>query len=250
MSKVFKWIVNIIFIIVIALLVAYLALRTTDKIEIYRVKTGSMEEKIHVGDYILIYRKENYNVGEVVTYTSNDGFITHRIIKKENGKIITKGDANNAEDREIYESTIVGKVIISGGILNYIINYKYIIVCALLSLYLFSCYFGDGKKEEIETSKNEENNENEENQNNDETTEEIKEKVDKEEKDKEIIEEEKKEVEKEKDTETEKTEIKEDIENKEEQEEKIVEETKEEIEEKKDSETEETVLKKKTKKNK
>lgn len=149
MSKIFKWFVNILFIIVIALLLAYLALRTTDKIEIYRVKTGSMEEKIHVGDYILIYRKKSYNVGDVVTYTSNDGFITHRIIKKEGGKIITKGDANNAEDKEIVESTIVGKVIIVGGILNIIITYKYVIVCVLLSLYLFSCYFEGRKKEEF-----------------------------------------------------------------------------------------------------
>ena len=149
MSKIFKWFVNILFIIVIALLLAYLVLRTTDKIEIYRVKTGSMEEKIHVGDYILIYRKNSYNVGDVVTYTSNDGFITHRIIKKEGGKIITKGDANNAEDKEIVESTIVGKVIIVGGILNIIITYKYVIVCVLLSLYLFSCYFDERKKEEF-----------------------------------------------------------------------------------------------------
>ena len=249
MSKVFKWIVNIIFIIVIALLVAYLLLRTTDKIEIYRVKTGSMEEKIHVGDYILIYRKENYEVGDVVTYTSNDGFITQKKIKKENGKIITKGDANNAEDREIFASTIVGKVIISGGILNYVINYKYIIVCVLLSLYLFSCYFGDGKeKEEPEIGTSDEKNVdeeivddkeesiiNEENENNNETIEELKE-VDKKEKNNEIIEEEKKDLETE-----------EDIKNKEV--EKNTEEKKE-IEEEKHIETKEIVLKKKTKKNK
>ena len=238
MSKIFKWFVNIIFVIVIVLLVAYLALRTTDKIEIYRVKTGSMEEKIHVGDYILIYRKENYNVGEVVTYTSNDGFITHRIIKKENGKIITKGDANNAEDREIYASTIVGKVIISGGILNYIINYKYIIVCVLLSLYLFSCYFGDGKaKEEPEIGTSDEKNvdeeivddkdesvDNEENQSKNEKVEETKE--------------------------VKENEIKEDIKNKEEHNEENTEEVKKEVEVEKNTETKEIVLKKKTKKNK
>ena len=146
MIKIYKFIVNVIFVIVIALLLTYFLLRTTDTIEIYKVKTGSMEEKIHVGDYILIYRKDSYNVGEIVTYTINDGFITHRIIRKENGKVITKGDANNAEDKEILESTIVGKVIISGGVLNNIINYKYVFVCFLLSLYLFSCYFNSREK--------------------------------------------------------------------------------------------------------
>ena len=152
MAKIFKLIINIIFIIIIALLLTYLLLRTTDKIEIYRVKTGSMEEKIHVGDYIMIYQKSNYNVGEIVTYTSNDGFITHRIIKKEGNKIITKGDANNTEDREILASTIVGKTILIGGILNIVINYKYVIVCVLISLYLFSCYF---KKKEKDKNKKE-----------------------------------------------------------------------------------------------
>ena len=121
-----------------------------------------MEEKIHVGDYILIYRKSNYNVGDVVTYTSNDGFITHRIVRKDGNKITTKGDANNSEDNEIVESNIVGKVIISGGILNILINYKYIIVCLLLSLYLFSCYFSKDDKKKSEKELNDEINETEE----------------------------------------------------------------------------------------
>ena len=155
MAKLFKIFVNIILIIVIVLLLGYLVLRVTDKIEIYNVKTGSMEEKIHAGDYILIFRKNNYNVGDVVTYTSSDGFITHRIIKKEGSKIVTKGDANNTEDNEIIESSIVGKVVISGGILNIVIEYKYIIVCLLLSLYLFSCYIGGNDKEEFQLDKEE-----------------------------------------------------------------------------------------------
>ena len=156
MIKIYKLFVNIIFITIIALLVVYLVFRVTDKVEIYRVKTGSMEEKIHVGDYIMIYRKDNYNVGEIVTYVSNDGFITHRIIRKEGNKVITKGDANNTEDREIIASTIVGEAILIGGILNFVINYKYVIVCVLISLYLFSCYFGDvrDQKEKEENIEN------------------------------------------------------------------------------------------------
>jgi len=162
MVKILKAILNVFYAIIIILLIGYFALRVTDKVEIYVVKTGSMEEKIHVGDYILIYRKSNYNVGDVVTYTSNDGFITHRIVRKDGNKITTKGDANNSEDNEIVESNIVGKVIISGGILNILINYKYIIVCLLLSLYLFSCYFSKDDKEKNEIDSNDEVNETEE----------------------------------------------------------------------------------------
>ena len=162
MIKILKTMLNIFYVIIIILLIGYFALRVTDKVEIYVVKTGSMEEKIHIGDYILIFRKNSYNVGDVVTYTSNDGFITHRIVKKDGSKITTKGDANNAEDNEIVESNIVGKVIMSGGILNIIINYKYIIICLLLSLYLFSCYFGKDDKKKSEKELNDEINETEE----------------------------------------------------------------------------------------
>ena len=147
MAKVFKWIMNLILVIIIVLLATYLFFRLTNRVEIYKVKTGSMEAKIHVGDYILIYRKTTYDIGDVVTYTSNNGFITHRIIKKEGNKVVTKGDANNTPDETINESIIVGKVIISGGILNFVIDYKFAIAGVVLSLYLFSCYFASSKDE-------------------------------------------------------------------------------------------------------
>ena len=156
MAKVFNWFVNFVFIVIIVVLLGYFALRITNKIEIYNVKTGSMEDKIHAGDYILIYRKSNYNIGDVITFRKEEGFITHRIIKKNGSTIITKGDANNTEDDEIDDSVIEGKVVLSGGVLNVIINYKYAIVGILLSLYLFSCYFGDGKDDR---KSNEDNNE-------------------------------------------------------------------------------------------
>ena len=67
--------------------------------------------------------------------------------------VITKGDANNAPDEEISISTIEGKVIYNGGILNFLIDYKFGIISLFLALYLFSCYYGSGdktKKEEID----------------------------------------------------------------------------------------------------
>lgn len=147
MARLFKIFANTIFILIIIVLSGYIVLRITNRVEIYNVKTGSMEEKIHVGDYILILRKKHYNVGDVVTYTSNNGFITHRIISIDGNTVITKGDANNTEDDKISASTILGKVILSGSILNVIINYKYVLAGFFLSLYFFSCYF-DSRKEE------------------------------------------------------------------------------------------------------
>ena len=83
MSKIFKIFFDIVFIILILILCVYFALRLFGIAEIYEVKTGSMEDGIHAGDYILILKKNNYKVGDVVTYTKDDYYVTHRIIKKD-----------------------------------------------------------------------------------------------------------------------------------------------------------------------
>lgn len=159
MIRVLKKIFDIIFVLIIVILCAYFILRYTNQVMIYRVKTGSMEDNIHTGDYILIIRKDEYQVGDVITFSKNDGFITHRIIKKDGDNVITKGDANNVEDGIIDKKTIIGKVIIAGGIINIIIMYKYALIGFLLSLYLLSCYFDkndENKKSEqiLEENKN------------------------------------------------------------------------------------------------
>ena len=111
MAKITKIISNIIFAISIILLSAYFILRFMGIAEIYKVKTGSMEDGIHAGDYILIYKKDKYDIGDVVTYKKDNYHVTHRIIKKNGKNVITKGDANNIEDDEINVKSIVGKVI-------------------------------------------------------------------------------------------------------------------------------------------
>ena len=147
MRNILKIVNNALFIIIIIILAGYFALRMLNKIEIYGVTTGSMENNIHAGDYILIIRKNDYNIGDIVTYKKSDYFITHRIVKKDNNIFVTKGDANNLEDDAINISDIEGKVIMSGGILNIIINYKFAIAAIWLSLYLISCYFDKEKKD-------------------------------------------------------------------------------------------------------
>ena len=141
MSKIFKIAFDIIFIFLIIILCLYFILRILGIVKIYEVKTGSMEDGIHVGDYILIVKRNNYKVGDIVTYTKEDYYVTHRIVEKNGNKVITKGDANNIVDEEITASDIVGKVIYHGGILNFFIEFKYIIAGGLLCLYLLSIFF-------------------------------------------------------------------------------------------------------------
>ena len=142
MRIVIKRIIDILFVIAIIALISYFALRSMGIVEIYQVETGSMEHGIHVGDYVLIFSNNKYDVGDIVTYRKEDYFITHRIIKSVDGdRVITKGDANNDADDEISMSDIVGKVIFIGGLLNFVIDYKYGIVGCLLGIYLLTCYF-------------------------------------------------------------------------------------------------------------
>lgn len=146
MNKIIKIIIDVILILSIVVLIIYFALRITGRIKIYNVETGSMEDKIHAGDYILLCRRDNYKVGDVITYTVDEYFVTHRIIKIENDMITTKGDANNIEDDGITKDQIVGKMIYCGGILNIIINFKFAIIAFLIGLYLLSCYITEEKK--------------------------------------------------------------------------------------------------------
>jgi len=158
MIKILKKILDILFIIVIVLLASYFILRSRGIIQIYEVETGSMEDGIHPGDYVLICKKDSYKIGDVVTYTKDNYYVTHRIIKEDNNGVITKGDANNTEDEEISRDSIVGKVILIGGILNIIIDYKYAIVSFLLGIYLLSSYFD--RKDSDEQNEQEEQKEN------------------------------------------------------------------------------------------
>lgn len=83
------------------------------------VISGSMEPTLHVGDLIIIDTNwKNYEKGDIITFRDvNEAFVTHRINKISNGKMITQGDANESEDEEMSTSSIVGKCVsrVPGG---------------------------------------------------------------------------------------------------------------------------------------
>ncbi len=140
MNKIIKRIIDVIFIAIIILLLCYFILKVFGIVNVFKVQTGSMEDGIHVGDYILSVKNDNYEVGDVVTYKYDGFYVTHRIVSIEDEKVITKGDANNIVDDEIIVNDIVGKVVYSGGILNIIFMYKYFLIAVMLTIYLFSCF--------------------------------------------------------------------------------------------------------------
>lgn len=74
------------------------------------VMTGSMEPTLPVDAMIFVTESKSYRVGDIVVIQDGYNLVVHRLIRFEDGKAITKGDANNAEDPPIELSAIKGKV--------------------------------------------------------------------------------------------------------------------------------------------
>lgn len=83
--------------------------------EVYEVVSGSMEPEIPVGSVLYVKAVDPAEIAEdeVIAYQDVDGVVAHRVVHNRTslGEMVTKGDANNVEDRAPipYES-IVGRV--------------------------------------------------------------------------------------------------------------------------------------------
>lgn len=81
------------------------------------IATGSMEKEIYAGDVVIIQKctPKDVNVGDIIEYQMEGYTVIHRILEKKqkNGEFyfITKGDNNNAPDKEVREEQLIGKVI-------------------------------------------------------------------------------------------------------------------------------------------
>lgn len=78
---------------------------------VVNIVSGSMEPTFTVNDLLIIKEQDNYNVGDIITFTEGKALITHRIVEIESDRIITKGDNNNTEDSAITPDKIQGKAI-------------------------------------------------------------------------------------------------------------------------------------------
>lgn len=86
------------------------------------VLSGSMEPEISVGDLLIISRQDAYQVGDIVVYQSGRIAVTHRIVSISGDEVITRGDANNAEDEPITLERIKGKVVMIIPCVGYLVN--------------------------------------------------------------------------------------------------------------------------------
>lgn len=119
------------FLALIAILLIISVFPITGNFKALTVLSGSMEPAIHTGSIVAVKPVSDYNINDVIAFSSYDKTqtpITHRIydIRIQGGKpvYITKGDANNSPDtKEITENDILGRVIFSIPYLGYVIDF-------------------------------------------------------------------------------------------------------------------------------
>lgn len=123
--------------------------------DIYTVVTGSMEPAIPVGSLIYVREEAPAELmeGEVVAYRSDTDagiIITHRVVKNQvvSGQLITKGDANEAEDiSPVSYAQVIGKVTLTipvlGGIFAAMVTfYGKIVIVSVVLLAAILLYIG------------------------------------------------------------------------------------------------------------
>lgn len=97
-------------------------------VSMYRLISGSMAPKYKTGDYVLVRDTDptTLAVGEIIAFVSDapdtvGEVIVHRIVEiKDDGEIITRGDANPIDDKTATDaSRVIGRVVMKISILRY-----------------------------------------------------------------------------------------------------------------------------------
>ena len=118
------------------------------------VLSGSMEPVLSKGDLIIVQEKESYKVGDVVVFQSGKSLIVHRIIKIDDKKVITQGDANNVADPEFDTQFIKGKEVFRipyiGVLVDIIKTPTGTIVILILAFWMVEYSFRKQKNEDSE----------------------------------------------------------------------------------------------------
>lgn len=127
MKKFIKIVTDILLVIVLVI-AAVLYIPRLMGLKTYKVLSGSMEPKYHVGSVVYVEKSsiDDIEVGDVITFYINDNtVVTHRVIDKDNDteSFHTKGDANETEDGgSVAYDKVVGKVVLNVPYLGYILR--------------------------------------------------------------------------------------------------------------------------------
>jgi len=149
--------IAIVFVVISSVFVFLSKEDTNSKYKIFTVQSGSMEPEIKTGSIIVIREEEEYLKNDIVTIRVPNGegeTYTHRISEVTNeGKLITKGDANDSADPEtISQEDIIGKLLFKIPLLGYLgaflkTQIGFIFLIIIPSVLIISTEIGAVKKE-------------------------------------------------------------------------------------------------------
>lgn len=134
--KIYKKITNIFFYILIVIFVIYITNIFVNRYVyhdkyprifnyyVFNVASGSMEKRLYKGDFIVVKKTNDFEIGDIVTYVEDDAFITHRVIKIDGDIVTTKGDANNTEDPSINRNQVIGRFAFKSAFLTFVFKYR------------------------------------------------------------------------------------------------------------------------------
>lgn len=158
MKKTIRFILNTItcFVTLTGLIVAFLYLvgvRPTV------VTSGSMIPAIDIGDVCFINTRFPYQkvqTGDVIVYKEPRQKVIHRVVGKSEEGYVTKGDANNNQDRlKITEKEYLGKMVFLVPKLGYIstrlqnVTAKAIFITCLIAIYIGAYLLNYEKKKKV-----------------------------------------------------------------------------------------------------
>lgn len=115
----------------------------------FEIISGSMENEININDYVFVKITNKVKKDDVISFIDKDVVVTHRVVEINDDELITKGDANNANDNPIKKNQIIGKVVFVGkglGLIVKVITEPIVFISFFVTVLLFSAAFSDDKK--------------------------------------------------------------------------------------------------------
>lgn len=122
------------------------------------VASGSMSGTIEVNDIVIVKIADNYSTDDIITFNDDGAFITHRVMRIEKERVITRGDVNNLDDDPVDKKDVIGRVVFVVSISLILKIFAFIAFIFLIYLIInfdkiFKKYITkeDKKKKDVET---------------------------------------------------------------------------------------------------
>lgn len=123
------------------------------------VTSESMEPTLSEGDgYVVV--EGDVEVGDVITFSTPEGYVTHRVVGSDDDGYVTRGDANPSTDQAggmtpVTEEQVLGKALTVGGHLvvipglgalaSFVVAYRAFLLGGLMLLLVANAVLGSGR---------------------------------------------------------------------------------------------------------